>query len=142
MSKKYDPAYKLEVCKSIDSGHATVAELNPLRGDLNAATGGGRKLSGCTAVPTELHGWAFAPILPQPLRGSGYGELSVSLCACASSDTLAGAIYNTLYFFFLPLHLRCISYRKNCLPYKVNSHYLTLLNSAYRAMQKTPYHIM
>ena len=28
MSKKYDPAYKLEVCKSIDSGHATVAEMS------------------------------------------------------------------------------------------------------------------
>ena len=28
MSKKYDPAYKLEVCKSVDSGHATVAEMS------------------------------------------------------------------------------------------------------------------
>ena len=28
MSKKFDPAYKLEVCKSIDSGHATVAEIS------------------------------------------------------------------------------------------------------------------
>ena len=28
MSKKFDPAYKLEVCKSIDSGHATVAEMS------------------------------------------------------------------------------------------------------------------
>ena len=28
MSKKYDPAYKLEVCKSIESGHATVAEMS------------------------------------------------------------------------------------------------------------------
>jgi len=28
MSKKYDPAYKLEVCKSIDSGHATVTEMS------------------------------------------------------------------------------------------------------------------
>jgi transposase len=28
MSKKFDPAYKLEVCKSIASGHATVAEMS------------------------------------------------------------------------------------------------------------------
>jgi transposase len=28
MSKKYDQAYKLEVCKSIDSGHATVPEMS------------------------------------------------------------------------------------------------------------------
>ena len=28
MSKMYDPAYKLEVCKSVDSGMATVAELS------------------------------------------------------------------------------------------------------------------
>jgi len=28
MSKKYDPAYKLEVCKTIESGTATVAELS------------------------------------------------------------------------------------------------------------------
>ena len=28
MSKKYDPAYKLEVCKSIDSGNATVTEMS------------------------------------------------------------------------------------------------------------------
>jgi len=28
MSKRFDPAYKLEVCKSIDSGHATVAEMS------------------------------------------------------------------------------------------------------------------
>ena len=28
MSKKYDPAYKLEVCKSIESGHASVAEMS------------------------------------------------------------------------------------------------------------------
>jgi transposase len=28
MSKKFDPAYKLEVCKSIDSGHASVAEMS------------------------------------------------------------------------------------------------------------------
>ena len=27
MSKRFDPAYKLEVCKSITSGHATVAEM-------------------------------------------------------------------------------------------------------------------
>ena len=27
-NKKYDPAYKLEVCKSVDSGHATVAEMS------------------------------------------------------------------------------------------------------------------
>jgi transposase len=27
MAKRFDPAYKLEVCKSIDSGHATVAEM-------------------------------------------------------------------------------------------------------------------
>jgi transposase len=27
MSKRFDPAYKLEVCKSIDSGHATVTEM-------------------------------------------------------------------------------------------------------------------
>ena len=27
MSKRFDPAYKLEVCKSIASGHATVAEM-------------------------------------------------------------------------------------------------------------------
>jgi len=26
--KKFDPAYKLEVCKTVDSGHATVAEMN------------------------------------------------------------------------------------------------------------------
>jgi len=28
VSKKYDPAYKLEVCKSVESGHATVAEMS------------------------------------------------------------------------------------------------------------------
>jgi len=28
MSKQYDPAYKLEVCKQIASGSATVAEIN------------------------------------------------------------------------------------------------------------------
>ena len=28
MSKKYDPAYKLEVCKTVDSGDATVAEIS------------------------------------------------------------------------------------------------------------------
>ena len=28
MSKKYDPAYKLEVCKTIESGAATVPELS------------------------------------------------------------------------------------------------------------------
>jgi transposase len=28
MSKKFDPAYKLEVCKTVDSGHATVAEMS------------------------------------------------------------------------------------------------------------------
>ena len=28
MSKKYDPAYKLEVCKTVESGAATVAELS------------------------------------------------------------------------------------------------------------------
>jgi transposase len=27
MSKRFDPAYKLEVCKSVVSGHATVAEM-------------------------------------------------------------------------------------------------------------------
>ena len=27
-SKKFDPAYKLEVCKTVDSGHATVAEMS------------------------------------------------------------------------------------------------------------------
>ena len=27
MSKRFDPAYKLEVCKSIASGHATVVEM-------------------------------------------------------------------------------------------------------------------
>jgi transposase len=26
--KRYDPAYKLEICKSVDSGTATVAELS------------------------------------------------------------------------------------------------------------------
>jgi transposase len=28
MSKKYDPAYKLEVCKTIESGAATVPEMS------------------------------------------------------------------------------------------------------------------
>ena len=29
MSKrKFDPTYKLEVCKTVDSGHATVAEMS------------------------------------------------------------------------------------------------------------------
>ena len=28
MSKRYDPAYKLEICKNVDSGTATVAELS------------------------------------------------------------------------------------------------------------------
>jgi len=28
MSKKYDPAYKLEVCKTVESGTATVAEMS------------------------------------------------------------------------------------------------------------------
>jgi transposase len=28
MSKKYDPAYKLEVCKTVESGQATVAEMS------------------------------------------------------------------------------------------------------------------
>ena len=28
MSKRYDPAYKLEVCKTIDSGVATVSEMS------------------------------------------------------------------------------------------------------------------
>ena len=28
MSKGYDPAYKLEVCKTIDSGTATVSEMS------------------------------------------------------------------------------------------------------------------
>ena len=28
MSKKYDPAYKLEICKTIESGTATVAEMS------------------------------------------------------------------------------------------------------------------
>jgi transposase len=28
VSKKFDPAYKLEVCKTVESGHATVAELS------------------------------------------------------------------------------------------------------------------
>ena len=28
MSKKYDPAYKLEICKAVESGHATVVELS------------------------------------------------------------------------------------------------------------------
>ena len=28
MSKGYDPAYKLEVCKAIDSGTATVSEMS------------------------------------------------------------------------------------------------------------------
>ena len=27
-SKRYDPAYKLEICKSVESGTATVAELS------------------------------------------------------------------------------------------------------------------
>jgi len=26
--RKFDPAYKLEVCKSVESGHATVSELS------------------------------------------------------------------------------------------------------------------
>ena len=28
MSKRYDPAYKLEVCKTVDSGTATVPEMS------------------------------------------------------------------------------------------------------------------
>jgi len=28
MSKKFDPAYKLEVCKAVDSGTATVVEMS------------------------------------------------------------------------------------------------------------------
>ena len=28
MSNKFDPAYKLEVCKTVDSGMATVAEMS------------------------------------------------------------------------------------------------------------------
>ena len=28
MSKRYDPAYKLELCKTVDSGAATVPELS------------------------------------------------------------------------------------------------------------------
>jgi len=28
MSKKYDPAYKLEICKTIDSGHASTSEIS------------------------------------------------------------------------------------------------------------------
>ena len=28
MSKKYDPAYKLEVCQAVESGSATVAEMS------------------------------------------------------------------------------------------------------------------
>ena len=28
MSKKYDPAYKLEVCKAVESGTATVSEMS------------------------------------------------------------------------------------------------------------------
>ena len=28
MTKKYDPAYKIEVCKTVDSGDATVAEIS------------------------------------------------------------------------------------------------------------------
>jgi transposase len=28
MSKKFDPAYKLEVCKTVDSGTATVVEMS------------------------------------------------------------------------------------------------------------------
>jgi transposase len=28
MSKKYDPAYKLELCKTVESGYATVPELS------------------------------------------------------------------------------------------------------------------
>ena len=28
MSKKYDPAYKLEVCQAVESGAATVAEMS------------------------------------------------------------------------------------------------------------------
>jgi len=28
MAKKYDPAYKLEVCKTVDSGTATVPEMS------------------------------------------------------------------------------------------------------------------
>jgi transposase len=28
MTKKYDPAYKMEVCKTVESGQATVAEMS------------------------------------------------------------------------------------------------------------------
>ena len=28
MSKRYDPAYKLEVCKTVDSGDASVADMS------------------------------------------------------------------------------------------------------------------
>jgi transposase len=28
MSKQYDPAYKLEICKTVESGSATVAEMS------------------------------------------------------------------------------------------------------------------
>ena len=33
-SKKFDPACKLKVCKSIDSGHAAVVEMSREAGDL------------------------------------------------------------------------------------------------------------
>ena len=28
MAKQYDPAYKLEVCKAVESGHASIAEMS------------------------------------------------------------------------------------------------------------------
>ena len=71
------------------------ALMSPLRGVLNAATGGDGGIGGrlaCTAAPTERRGWSLAPSLPQPLRGTGYGKLSGSLCACGIGKLLAGAM--------------------------------------------------
>jgi len=56
-----------------------------------AGTGGTQPLA-CTAATTERRGWSFASSLPQPLRGTGYGKLSDSLCACGNGMSLAGAM--------------------------------------------------
>ena len=45
---------------------------------------GGTQPLACTAAPTECRGWSFASSLPQPLRGTGFGKLSDSLCACGN----------------------------------------------------------
>ena len=84
--------------------------MSPLRGDLNAATGGDE---GMVTVSLYRRAEGSSRLVVRSefttaSRGIGYGKLSDSLCACGNVKSLAGAMNEKRIIMNMSRKLNCI----------------------------------